>query len=53
MATIEPDDQAYRNVERDYPNKTDAEKYQLAQADTMIRQFGYVRRSDGTYEKPE
>ena len=36
MAII-PDDEAYENVNRDYSDRSLAEKYQLAQADTLIR----------------
>ncbi len=36
---ITPDEKAYRNVERNYPNADDAEKYRLAQSDTLIRLF--------------
>lgn len=34
---IIPDEMAYRNVERDYPKADEAEKYHLAQADTLVR----------------
>jgi hypothetical protein len=50
---IIPDQQAFENVERDYPNKPDAEKLLLAQADMLLRAHGYVRQGDGTYEKPK
>ena len=36
MAVI-PDDEAFENVRRDYPDRSAAEKYQLAQADTLLR----------------
>jgi len=36
---IIPDETATRNIERDYPNADAAEKYRLAQADTLIRLF--------------
>ena len=36
---IIPDEVAIQNVKRDYPNASDAEKYRLAQTDTMIRLF--------------
>jgi hypothetical protein len=34
---IIPDNEALERVARDYPDKSDAEKYRLAQADTLIR----------------
>ncbi len=38
--TVIPDRTAYENVERQYPAKSDAEKYRLAQADTLLRLTG-------------
>jgi hypothetical protein len=38
--SVIPDRTAYENVERQYPAKTDAEKYRLAQADTLLRLTG-------------
>jgi CDP-glycerol glycerophosphotransferase (TagB/SpsB family) len=32
-----PDEQSYLNVERDYADESDAEKYRLMQADTLLR----------------
>ena len=32
-----PDREALEKVEREYPHKPDAEKYRLAQADTLLR----------------
>jgi hypothetical protein len=49
---IVPDQQSFENVERDYPNESDSKKSLLAQADMLLREHGYVRQSDGTYEKP-
>lgn len=37
---IIPDRLAFQNVEREYPNRSDAEKYRLAQADTILRLTG-------------
>jgi len=34
---IIPDHEAFENVERNHPGKPDAEKYRLAQADTLLR----------------
>jgi hypothetical protein len=49
---IEPDEEAFRNIEHDYPNASAAKKFQLMQAEVLLRQNGYVRQADGTYEKP-
>jgi DNA gyrase inhibitor GyrI len=48
---IVPDQQAFLNVERDHPKASDAEKFRLAQADTLLRQCGYVRRKGGYGKK--
>ena len=32
-----PDEQSYLNVERDYADESDAEKYRVAQADVLLR----------------
>jgi hypothetical protein len=48
---IEPDEESRVNVEHDYPKATDVHKYRLMPADTMLRQQGYKRQPDGTYEK--
>jgi len=53
MEPIEPDEEAYRNVEHDYPNEPPAEKYRLAQADTLIRLSGGMRQKDGSYVTTE
>jgi hypothetical protein len=37
MSMINPDREAFDRVNSQYPNATDAEKCQLAQADTLIR----------------
>jgi peptidyl-tRNA hydrolase len=37
MATIIPDREAFEQVEREYPNEPDAEKYRLAQATVLLR----------------
>jgi hypothetical protein len=37
MEQIIPDDQSFKNVERDNPKASDAEKYRLMQADTLLR----------------
>lgn len=50
---VEPDEESLRNVEKDSPNATGAHKYQLMQADTLLRMTGHVRQSDGGYKKPE
>ena len=50
---IVPDEQSFKNIEHHYPNKSDSEKFLLAQADFLLREHGYVRRSDGSYEKPK
>ena len=34
---IKPTDEDFKQVERDYPNASDAEKYRLAQAAALIR----------------
>jgi hypothetical protein len=43
---IIPDNEALERAARDYPDKSDAEKYRLAQADTLIRLASVVRHSD-------
>jgi hypothetical protein len=37
MKKIIPDQQAFENVQRTHPTASDAEKYRLAQADTLLR----------------
>lgn len=44
--------QAYDDVERDYPNASDAEKYKLAQAVMLLRASGFSRQADGAYKAP-
>jgi hypothetical protein len=44
-----PDDQALREVDRDHPNASDAEKYRLAQAVMLLRASGHTRQRDGSY----
>jgi hypothetical protein len=34
---IKPDEDALKRIEREYPSESDADKYLLAQADTLIR----------------
>jgi hypothetical protein len=34
---IVPDKASFKNVKRDYPNKSDAEKWRLMEADTLLR----------------
>jgi hypothetical protein len=34
---IVPDKASFSNVERDYPDESDAEKWRLMQADTLLR----------------
>ncbi len=49
--TIVPDQQALLNVERDHPNASNAEKFRLAQVDTLIRQCGGHMRKRGEHGK--
>jgi hypothetical protein len=37
MSQIIPDREAIDRIEREHPDKPDAEKYRLAQADTLLR----------------
>jgi hypothetical protein len=47
IETIKPDDKAFQNVERDYPNKSAAEKHRLAQADTLLRLYRERKEDEG------
>jgi hypothetical protein len=35
-STVVPTDEAFEKVEKRYPDKSDAEKYRLAQAQTLV-----------------
>ena len=50
---IVPDRQSFVNVKRDYPNEPESERFLLAQADMLLREYRYVRQSDGSYERPK
>lgn len=50
---VEPDEESFRNAEHDNPTATAARKYQLMQADTLLRLVGWVRGKDGAYHKPK
>jgi hypothetical protein len=49
----EPDAEALAVTELDYPNKTDAKKYRLAQAEMLLRKCGYERCAYGDYRRVE
>jgi hypothetical protein len=53
LEQIDPDDESFKNVARDYPEASDADKYRLAQADTVLRRYRrqlsrLLRQDDGT-----